>query len=69
MMVGGPGRDVVILSDDGARDVVRVRGGVDRVVCGSPARDVLFADPSDRLSPSCQEARILLTGRPRYPYP
>jgi hypothetical protein len=74
MMVGGPGRDRVRLEDDGRQDVVRVRGdGVDRVDCprrpGLPARDVLFVDPSDRLSPSCKHAIVLYTERPRYPYP
>ena len=71
MMVGGPGRDVVTLGDDGRRDVVRVRGGgVDRVVCGvHPADEVLFGDRSDRLSPSCKKAMVLYTERPRYPYP
>ncbi len=74
MLVGGPGRDRVSLWDDGRQDVVRVRGGgVDRVDCprrpSYPARNVLFADPSDRLSPSCNKAIVLYTERPRYPYP
>jgi Ca2+-binding RTX toxin-like protein len=74
MLVGGPGRDRVSLDDDGRRDVVRVRGGgVDRVDCprrpSFPARNVLFVDASDRLSPSCKKALVLYTERPRYPYP
>jgi hypothetical protein len=50
---------------------VRLRGGgADRLVCSArPAGDVVFVDESDRLSPGCENARILLTGRPRYPYP
>jgi hypothetical protein len=72
MMVGGPGRDVVRLSDDGRSDVVRVRGGgVDRVRCAPRAnrKDALFVDRSDLLSPSCRDATVLFTERPRYPYP
>ena len=74
MLVGGPGRDRVSLDDDGRRDVVRVRGGgVDRVDCprrpSLPARNVLFVDASDRLRPELQEALVLYTERPRYPYP
>lgn len=70
MLVGGPGNDVIHLYADDRRDVVRVRGGgVDRVDCGRHADpgDALFVDRSDRLSPSCQNARVLFTGRPRYP--
>jgi hypothetical protein len=72
MRVGGPGRDRVELGSDGHRDVVRVRGGgVDRVDCGRHADpgDALFVDRSDRLSPSCTSARVLLTERLRYAYP
>jgi RTX calcium-binding nonapeptide repeat (4 copies) len=71
MLVGGPGHDRVRLYGDGRADVVRLRGGgTDRVVCGDPpARDVLFVDHTDRVSPSCKTTRVLLTGRPRYPYP
>ena len=69
MMVGGPGRDTVGLSGDGRRDVVRVRGGgSDRVGCASSALDVVFADRSDRLE-DCEDATVLYTERPRYPYP
>jgi hypothetical protein len=63
---------VVHIYADEVRDVVRVRGGgVDRVDCGRHADpgDALFVDRSDRLSPSCKSARVLLTERPRYPYP
>jgi hypothetical protein len=74
MLVGGPGSDVINLyfDPDYRRDVVRVRGGgVDRVRCRPNADpgDTLFVDATDRLSPSCKNARVLLTGRPRYPYP
>lgn len=74
MLVGGPGRDVINLhyDPDFRRDVVRVRGGgVDRVYCRPNADpgDTLFVDRSDHLSPSCESATVLFTGRPRYPYP
>jgi hypothetical protein len=72
MLVGGPGRDTVELVRDRRSDVVRVRGGdVDRVRCPThpDPGDALFVDRSDRLSPSCENARVLFTGRPRYPYP
>jgi hypothetical protein len=75
MVVGGPGNDVIHLPAEPyaiRRDVVRVRGGgVDRVDCGKrgSSADTLFVDRTDRLSPSCQDATVLYTGRPRYPYP
>ena len=74
MLVGGPGRDLVGLEPDGRRDVVRVRGGgKDTVDCSSfplpDPEDVLFVDRSDRLSPGCEDATVLYTGRPRYDYP
>ena len=71
MLVGGPGRDIVTLKRDNRADVVRTRGGgTDRVNCAaSGGNDVLFVDRSDRLSPSCKDATVLYTGRPRYPYP
>jgi hypothetical protein len=72
MLVGGPGRDTVWLAHDGRSDVVRIRGGeVDRVDCPShpDTGDALFVDRSDRLSPSCKNAIVLYTERPRYPYP
>jgi hypothetical protein len=70
MMVGGPGRDVVFPVIDRFSDVVRVRGGgADHVICAPGGKDVLFVDRSDRLDPDCHSARVLLTERPRYPYP
>ena len=72
MMVGGPGRDVVSLQGDDRSDVVRIRGGgIDRVLCVRPfdRDDTLFVDRADFVSPTCKNTRILLTGRPRYPYP
>jgi hypothetical protein len=72
MLVGGPGNDVVHIHADGRRDVVRVRGGgIDRIGCGRRAEpaDALFVDRTDRISPSCKDATVLYTERPRYPYP
>lgn len=72
MMVGGPGRDIVRLARDRRRDVVQVRGGgVDYVNCREhpDPGDALFVDRTDRLSPSCKDATVLYTERPRYPYP
>jgi RTX calcium-binding nonapeptide repeat (4 copies) len=75
MVVGGPGNDVIHLPAEPyaiRRDVVRVRGGgVDRVDCGKrgSSADTLFVDRTDRLSPSCKDATVLYTERPRYPYP
>ena len=74
MLVGGPGQDVVYLDDDRRGDVVRVRGGggVDHVHCPAhpdPDDALFFVDRTDRLSPSCEEATVLYTKRPRYPYP
>ena len=57
---------------DHRRDVVRVRGGgIDRVHCRRQADpgDALFVDRTDRLTPGCEDARVLYTERPRYPYP
>jgi hypothetical protein len=71
MLVGGPGNDEIHLYADDRRDVVRVRGGgVDRVDCGRYADpgDALFVDRSDRVSPSCRNAMVLFSGRPRYPF-
>ena len=69
MLVGGRGRDVVLLGSDGLPDVVRLRGGgADRVDCGDlTAGDLLYVDRSDRIDPDCAGTRILLTERPRYP--
>ena len=72
MLVGGPGRDTVLLGRDHRSDIVRVRGGgIDRVRCSKQpgTSDVLFVDRADRLTPGCKNAIVLLTERPRYPYP
>lgn len=72
MLVGGPGQDVLYLESDNRGDVVRVRGGgVDHVDCDPDPDpgDALFVDRSDRLSPSCKDATVLYTERPRFPYP
>jgi hypothetical protein len=80
MLVGGPGRDIVRLYHQHKRvgDVVRLRGGgTDRVACTRTFNDpkklqfdaVLFVDRSDRVDPHCRGVRVLLTERPRYPYP
>ena len=71
LLVGGPGRDIIKLIDDQRTDVVRLRnGGADHVICSTSATDdVLFVDRTDRLSPSCENATVLFTERPRYPYP
>ncbi len=72
MLVGGPGQDVLYLEADDRSDVVRVRGGgVDHVHCDPhpDPGDALFVDRSDRVSPSCKDATVLYTERPRYPYP
>jgi hypothetical protein len=71
MLVGGPGRDDIVLlyANDSSRDIVRVRGGgSDLVDCNDrpDARDVFFVDAADRIGSMCRSARILLTGRPRY---
>jgi hypothetical protein len=70
MLVGGPGRDRVSLRRDNHADMVRTRGGgMDHVICPPGGNDVLFVDRADRLSPSCKDATVLYTERPRYPYP
>ena len=67
LLVGGPGRDIVKLIDDQRTDVVRLRnGGADHVICSTSATDdVLFVGRTDRLSPSCENATVLFTERPR----
>ena len=72
MLVGGPGQDVLYLEADNRGDVVRVRGGgVDHVHCPAhpDPEDALFVDRTDRLSPTCKDATVLYTERPRYPNP
>jgi hypothetical protein len=72
VLVGGRGRDRIELGTDRRKDVIRLHGlGSDRVICDRPAdpSDVLFVDRSDRLDPSCKDATVLYTERPRYPYP
>jgi hypothetical protein len=52
--------------------VVRVRGGgIDRVHCRRHADpgDALFVDRTHRLTAGCEDATVLFTERPRYPYP
>ena len=68
MLVGGPGRDHVEIGDDSTRDVVRLRGGDrDRLSCDGPPdpEDLLYVDRADRVSPSCRNAGVILTGCPR----
>ena len=68
MLVGGPGRDHVEIGDDSTRDVVRLRGGDrDSLYCDGPPdpEDLFYVDRSDRVSPSCRNAGVILTGRPR----
>ena len=71
MFVGGLGRDLVRLHNEGRRDVVRLRGGgADEVRCYFPGdpRDIFVVDGSDRVGRACK-GRVMLTERARYPYP
>ena len=72
LLIGRPGQDLIQLGRHNRSDVVRVRGGgADHVNCLGflDADDVLFVDRSDHISPGCKNAIVLLTERPRYPYP
>jgi hypothetical protein len=73
MLVGGPGRDMVVLTEDGKPDLVRLRGGGSDVLrCRDPdfaglpgeRHDIVFADGADRIDPFCEGTQILFDGRP-----
>jgi hypothetical protein len=68
MLVGGPGHDRINMwGHDNSRDVVRLRGGSRDVLdCFErlDPQDVLYVDRTDRVRPTCRNARVVLTGPP-----